>query len=218
MLNIAVRTGAAAAAFAFGIAAVWLAGLTAPLEAAVADWLVPAYEISVPAAPLLDPEEADTQEVYAAVLREMFGGDDTSRLLVIRSETSGLLDCTNARLRRFEGVAAETLADYARKDESPRRLSRVPGVGAGQFFLDVEQYEMLFADRYGNGWEDFNSRFPNSLGYTTLSAVGFNRGRDEAFLYAGRGCGPLCGDGWHVLLKKGAHGWFIERSRLLWAS
>lgn len=218
MLDKAVRAGAAAAAFACGITAVWLAGLLAPLEAAAAEWLVPTSEISVPAAPLVGGEEADTQAVYAAVLRVMFDGDNTYRRLVIRSETSGFASCANARLWRFEGAEDETLADYDRKNESPRRLSPVPGVRAEQFFLDVEEYEKIFADRYGNGWEDFNSRFPNSMGYTTLSAVGFDRDRDEAFLYAGRGCGSLCGSGWHVLLRKGPHGWYVEKSVGLWAS
>ncbi len=60
---------AAAVTFAAGVAAVWLSGLTAPFERALADFLVPDSEVAVSEAPLVGREEADTEEVYSVVVR-----------------------------------------------------------------------------------------------------------------------------------------------------
>jgi hypothetical protein len=49
--------------------------------------------------------------------------------------------------------------------------------------------------------------------------VGFNPERDQAFLYIGRGCGGLCGEGYYVLLaKNGGGAWSVKYKDILWVS
>ncbi|MET0648772.1 MAG: hypothetical protein ABW208_19335, partial [Pyrinomonadaceae bacterium] len=214
--HFTVRAAAAAFAFILGLAAVWLSGLTLKREAAVAEWLVPASDISVPAVRVA---EDDAQQVYRTVLQEMFGGDDAWRLLVIRAET---LDCSfrdeETGVTEFGGLASETVSNYNAVRGLPKRLPVLPGIKARLALLESCEYASMFKGREPDGRANFNQKFPGSSGYIQLSAIGFNRTGDQAFLYVARNCGWLCGDGWHVLLRKTARGWEVESKQMNWVS
>jgi hypothetical protein len=51
-------------------------------------------------------------------------------------------------------------------------------------------------------WLQFYSTFPESRGFSGVSAVGFYEARTRAMVYAEYHCGPLCGGGYHHLLEK----------------
>jgi hypothetical protein len=213
------RAAAAAATFLLGLAAVWLSGALAPLETGLADWLVPdSEEVSVPAAPLVSREESDTAEVYSVVVREMFGGERAGGRVVLATETGVHRTCMSEGDARGLEVSAETLSDYCRSNKVSKRIMPLPGLTAPQVFLAEEDYEAIFSDRNLDGWRTFHRRYPNSSGYIYLSSVGFNEAGDEAFLYASKTCGGLCGDGWHVVLRKGPGGWRIQDKEMLWVS
>ena len=218
MPQLTVRALAASAAFALGLAAVCLSGLLAPAEGALAEWPVPTSGISLPSGPLVTREEGDTQKVYETVLREKFGGDGAGRLLVIRQETTHCSVLHGGEVTEFEGAAGDTLAAYNALLNFPKRLRPMNGLEARHVFLPYEEYQSLFRNLDVDGWGEFGRRFPNSSGYVEFSSIGFNRAGDEAFLYAARSCGGLCGGGWHFLLRKTARGWEIERSEVLWVS
>lgn len=218
MPQVALRAAAALFAFVAGLASVWLSGLSAPAEAWVADWLVPTSDISVPARPPVARELDDTQRVYETVLREMYGGDEEGRLLVVQPLTA-YYPFTEGHARGLEGVSQEALDDYLARRNFPKRLPPLPGLKARLAFLDWDEHGMAFrSGRRVNGWEDFRERFPNSSSYVELSAVGFNRAGNLAFLYAGRSCGTLCGEGRFVLLEKTPRGWEVVGKHSLWVS
>jgi hypothetical protein len=206
------RAAAAATTFLLGLAAAWLAGVLPPVEIELARRLVPdseEVEVSVPAAPLLSREESDTQEVYSAVVREMFEGDRAGFRVVLATETGVPETCFGEGEPGVE-VGADTLSDYCRSSRVSKRITALPHLAASQVFLDREDYSAIFR-KYGvGGWKLFYERYPNSSGYVYLSSVGFNRAGDEAFLYASKMCGGLCGDGWYVVLMKGPGGWSIK--------
>jgi hypothetical protein len=63
----------------------------------------------------------------------------------------------------------------------------------------------LFANTTKNlsdRWRSFYSRYPDSDGYTELSAVGFNADKTKAFVYIAHHCGSLCGAGSYTFLEK----------------
>jgi hypothetical protein len=75
-----------------------------------------------------------------------------------------------------------------------------------QFQIE-KAYEMVSSDTIavlfqGGGWDDFYKRYPDSGGYITMSAVGFDQEKTRAVVYTGSSCGGLCG-GWsfHLLEK-----------------
>jgi hypothetical protein len=216
--HFTARAAAAAFAFLLGLASVWLSGLPAPAEERVAEWLVPTSGISVPAGPPAAREPNDTQKVYETVLRELYGGGEEGRLIVVHSTTS-YYPFTEGHARGLEGVSQEAVEDYLAKGASPKRLPPLPGLSAQVALLDWDEHGMAFRrGRRVGGWEDFHERFPNSASYVEFSAVGFNRAGTLAFLYASKNCGTLCGEGRFVLLEKTPRGWEIAGRQSLWIS
>jgi hypothetical protein len=216
----AFRVAVAAAAFLAGLAAVWLSGLGARVETALADRLSPSADVSVvsvPAPPLVGREEDDTQAVYETLLREMFGGNIPGRLLVLDPEAGGHVLSDGDR-ERIAWAADEVLDDYVRKNGVRKGLPPLPHLAAGKVRLDPEEYRRIFADEKTDGWKTFDRLYPNSAGYLSLSAVGFNRTGDRALVYYSQFCGWTCAEGAYVLLRKGAGGWEVERKQVMWVS
>ena len=58
------------------------------------------------------------------------------------------------------------------------------------------------ADALNFGWDGFYKRYPDSGGFLTVSAVGFDRLKQRAMVYMAHSCGSLCGGGTHHLLEK----------------
>jgi len=215
-----LRAAVAAAAFLAGLVAVRLSGLGARAETALADWLSPSTDISVvtvPAPPLVGREEDDTQAVYEALLRETFGGDIPGRLLVLDPEVGGRMLSDGDR-ERIVWAGDELLDDYALKNGVRKGLPPLPHLAAVKLRLEQEEYRRIFRDEKADVWKTFDRLYPNSAGYISLSAVGFNRAGDRALVYYSQFCGWTCAEGAYVLLRKGAGGWEVERKQVMWVS
>ncbi|SRR5579871_4304650 len=65
---------------------------------------------------------------------------------------------------------------------------------------------------------DFESRFPNNLGFFVVSRVGLNLNKTEALLYIERFCGGLCGGGEYVLMRKVDGVWHVVDRHMTWVS
>ena len=65
---------------------------------------------------------------------------------------------------------------------------------------------------------EFETRFPNNLGFFVVSRVGLNLNKTEALLYVERFCGGLCGGGEYVLLRKVDGVWHVVDHRSTWVS
>ena len=65
---------------------------------------------------------------------------------------------------------------------------------------------------------DFQTRFPNNLGYYVVSHVGLNLSKSEALLYIDHFCNGLCGGGVYVLMHKVNGVWHIVDQHDTWVS
>jgi len=70
----------------------------------------------------------------------------------------------------------------------------------------------------GGGWPAFYKRFPNSSGVITFSRVGFSPDGKQAIFLESHGCGPLCGSGSYVIMRKDDTGWATEKIVETWVS
>ena len=64
---------------------------------------------------------------------------------------------------------------------------------------------------------DFQTRFPNNLGYIAVSHVGLNLTKSEAIFYIDHFCG-LCGGGGYVLMRKVNGRWRVADQHSTWVS
>jgi hypothetical protein len=216
MPHRALRIAAALTTFLAGLALVWFSNQLVPLETRLADWLVPTSEFTLRPVSFVSREETETQKVYETVIRELFTDNDTE-MIVTLSETNG---CPESHINEEDAMRAEweTLLDYTTKNSELGKSFPLLELARPQVLLDRGEVKKIFERRDGYGWRIFYKRFPHSSGFLDFSRVGFNREGDQAFVYASRSCGGLCGEGWYVLLKKGSRGWLIEHKRMAWVS
>jgi len=64
---------------------------------------------------------------------------------------------------------------------------------------------------------DFQTRFPNNLGYIAVSHVGLTLSKSEAIFYIDHFCG-LCGGGGYVLMRKVDGHWRVADQHSTWVS
>jgi hypothetical protein len=64
---------------------------------------------------------------------------------------------------------------------------------------------------------DFQTRFPNNLGYIAVSHVGLNWTKSEAIFYIDHFCG-LCGGGGYVVMRKVNGRWRVAGQHSTWVS
>jgi len=154
-------------------------------------------------------QDSDAYEVYAVLLPGEGEFWSKSKLILIQQETdkeTGPIEqkeCFQVDYR-FQAKYAELLADYNAKNNQSWLL---------QTRLQIEKpYRIIPQSKFGrvsrsDFWQQMEKRFPDSFGYLTVSAVGFNKERNEALVEMSHACGNLCGGGrYHILLKSKA-GW-----------
>lgn len=64
---------------------------------------------------------------------------------------------------------------------------------------------------------DFQTRFPNNVGYIAVSHVGLNLTKSEAIFYIDHFCG-LCGGGGYVVMRKVNGQWRVADQHSTWVS
>lgn len=79
----------------------------------------------------------------------------------------------------------------------------------------AEAKQLCCAAKY---WHAFYLRFPDAVVSVSLSAIGYNRNRDVAVLVIESACGPLCGSGEVVALRKSKGRWRIVGILGMWVS
>jgi len=67
------------------------------------------------------------------------------------------------------------------------------------------------------GSAEFQKKFPQNMGFITLSGVGFNASRTQAEFYIDHFCG-LCGGGRYVLMEKVNGSWQVRDEHYTWIS
>ncbi|PWT92496.1 MAG: hypothetical protein C5B54_03390 [Acidobacteria bacterium] len=117
------------------------------------------------------------------------------------------------------GLAVDSgiVEDFKRKCKDSVSLEMRFTFPARQVLISDQEFESFFkAERWS--WSGFYERYPNSVGYISLSRVGFNSEGGQALLYVARSCDSLCGSGYYVLVAKDRGAWSVKYKDMLWIS
>jgi len=128
-------------------------------------------------------------QVYSGLFSEKDTGITPGQLTIIQQETipgsriaaKDVSSCfpSDWSFRREYGSA---LADYNKQNKTPRELVRRFAI-ASPYQL-VPERETISDSSGANPSDRFLERYPKSDGYIAVSAVGFNRGRTRAIVFA----------------------------------
>ena len=94
----------------------------------------------------------------------------------------------DANFRKIWGAA---LKDYVARYHTPMSLTRAIPTNIPYELLSLTEFQKMV--RSPGAWDNFYKQYPESGGYISFSAVGFDRSRTHAVGYMGTGCGMLCG-------------------------
>ncbi|HYL62367.1 MAG TPA: transferrin receptor-like dimerization domain-containing protein, partial [Candidatus Methylomirabilis sp.] len=199
---------------------------TALLTHARADFMHKGVEsAATPTAPQSNSPLNDDYAVYSAVIAhelKFIGG----KLLVLENQTSTSSPERLALLTSGGGkeseefnatVSAETLSDFGAKNKKPILLAPLLKLSLPYELRTNAELDVFFK-KSGGGYPAFRKKFSGAQGIITLSRVGFNSGRNQALVYVGYNCGPLCGHGDLYLLTKLGTEWTIQIWTMLWIS
>lgn len=224
MLRHGIRVSVAILTFSIGIAMLWPLKLVQRLEATLVDRF---YDYDLRPVNIAFDSAQDTNEIYRLLIHEQFTLNGEAKLIVLRSETIAFAPFKEDSLEpdwnpetfqtsvknSMPEAEWQTLYDYLLRNKRPEQL-RIwnPGVE----YVVVTNRDLPRS--VNNFWGEFYKKFPRSSGIVSFSNVGFNDQHDQAFLYAARSCGGLCGAGDYVLLKKVNGKWEIVDDQCLWVS
>jgi hypothetical protein len=65
-------------------------------------------------------------------------------------------------------------------------------------------------------WDEFRRRYPDAHGILSLTGIGYSQNGDHAIVAVNYGCGPLCGGGRIVALRKVDDAWIVSGPITLW--
>jgi hypothetical protein len=169
--------------------------------------VIPAAQVLVGAKPV---DDVDSYAVYAALVRQEWpvtAAKATS--LVVREETSTFETCVPSG-PPMEAEWREVLDAYKRENAEPRTVVAGRNLGLPCVIVTLADFKRILTsnqtDRMG-GWTFFYRRYPDSGGYISMSAVGFDQSHRRALVSMDHSCGILCGGGTYHLLEKAADGW-----------
>lgn len=165
-------------------------------------------------------EDKDEYAVYQAVLKERFQ-NKTGQTIVLNREVTG---CSTV-------IDSETEAEFPR-ERLDELFSDCYGKKngnyelVGNYFQPEEKIVLVSEDELGkifiptcdSGWRKFYRKYPNSVGNTSFSRVGFDSGRNIAVVNFGNQAGCLAGGGQIVFLQKENEVWRVKKSQATWVS
>jgi hypothetical protein len=151
--------------------------------------------------------QPEAYQVYAAVLE---GTRPTlkGKPLIIISETvsvAGIHLVKEYCDPHLQQLPADLLEDFDRKNKAQMLISRKIPIHVPYDLVPWDELTDISPKNARDPsafWREFYKRYPNSLGYTSLSAVGFNADKTRALVYVAYRCGGTCGSGGYVFLKK----------------
>ena len=173
-----------------------------------------------PPASLTDDDSA----VYTAVLRELYQAAK-GRPIILSDQTAigvppGML--TNLPVQGPQTIAfLNPISPEARQnfeDLNHASLHLQPPCKFAPECTLVDIADIALQVKNAKAWRKFMTKHANTPGIIIVSRIGFNRDRDQAVVYSGMSCGPLCGQGEFTWLTKHDGVWGVESSNVVWIS
>jgi hypothetical protein len=171
--------------------------------------------------PVEDSFGSEEQAAYRTAFEQIYG---EPRMYVLMALTSpgidgveGLPAALVSLQTRLSDLEAETLASFQSRNEESTAITEDMDLGIPYVLLTRADFDAIFAPNT-SGWDVFYTRYPNSPGMTTVSAVGFNTDLTQALVYIGTTSHWLAGAGYYLLLEKEDLTWRISEQVLAWIS
>lgn len=160
-----------------------------------------------PPRPIEDP---DAYAVYAELFADSWPvrvANATS--LVLMKEAMRDLTCASFRIER-EPAWRGAVEAFREANRESRTL--LPGFDLGLRYavVSVEEFRAILdsrPDSMQGGWANFYDRYPDSGGFSSVSAVGFGPAKGHAIAMVGHTCGLECGEASLHLLENVDDAW-----------
>ena len=114
---------------------------------------------------------------------------------------------------KFTESSVVTRSSFTLSNAFPSRLRIALRLPAVVTTIVVSREDLEKADSSG----EFQTRFPNNMGYIAVSQAGFNFSKTEAIFYLDHFCG-LCGGGRYVFMRKTNGIWKVVDEHYTWVS
>lgn len=165
-------------------------------------------------------EDKDEYAVYEAVLKEKFQ-NKTGQTIVLNKEVTG---CATIIDRETERLFSRDTLEELFSDCSSKKWGNFELLV--NYFQIEEKIVLVSEDELGkifiptcdSGWRKFYRKYPNSVGNTSFSRVGFDGSRNYAVVNFGNQSGCLAGGGQIVFLQKENESWKVKKSQATWIS
>lgn len=226
-----LRIAIAILCFSIGLFGAWASGYWKSFEDFIVDrfskeetikFMLTDYGYEIPVS---FTYEKDEKEVYQATFQELFGYPGLDSLFVSEITNSKRncqdepeLDCTSfapPSAEMLEGVEGETYKDYSLKNRNLYKIDSLPDLPFRAYIRREEPLPFLYTEEELTSWFKKDLKFyeghPNST-FASISRVGFNPRRTQAFVYVHRHGGiHFWATGSFILLKKVGGVWKVEK-------
>ena len=171
-------------------------------------------------------DDAEAYAVYSAILQEEWPAKEAkAKRLVIQIETEDYrLSDDKTCLQPAEGEEGKygpIVSAYREINTKAKLLQRKFTSEIPYDLVAKASIRTYFAKAGVDGWPAFYNKYPDSGGFITMSAVGFNADKTIAIVYMGHSCGGLCGGGLYHFLRKTEGKWSVFQwpgSTCMWVS
>jgi len=152
--------------------------------------LWPAMVVSAQTAPVKAYSEPDAVEVYGALFAPR-----SKRPILFLSTTVKPQICSVSEKEASEIKDPEFREAMNAFRDVNEHVWDLSGVLKERKTISEAELDETFKPGVLEGWKQFRQKYPQSLGYYALSAVGFNNAHTVAVVYSEGRCGGLCGAG-----------------------
>jgi len=135
--------------------------------------------------PQLDRDNEESA-VYEALLKDSFRGDFIEQYLIMdqtRVNQPKLLEQDMANLQEYKPLDKELMEDFLAVNQQPSPLEPILDIELQYQLITQEEIDELRPLDEESGWQLFDEKFPNAVGFIYLSRVGFNADLSQALVY-----------------------------------
>ena len=177
----------------------------------------------------VSPVRAEISDQHYAVLSRVLEhglGEECRELVIEERTTSGsfALNTPDSPLEAtadLVGVNPNLLAKWQSVNQDFEFLTENLSLDCTYHLISKKQREALFdsaaIDEPERGWRNFRRKYADAAGIIRMSIPIFDETGEHALTYIEFDCGPSCGSGRFVVLRKSQQtGWVVTGGSLVW--
>jgi hypothetical protein len=170
---------------------------------------------------------SDEFSIYSTLL-QIWSTGDKNQELVIKNKTFvddiniNQIDKSKYLIKQMPSLSKEIIDNFSSRNSKPIKIEdkfnlklkvNVVGEELDQIFNNSLQQSTKM-----EAWGVFREKNPKANGFITISRVGFNKEKTQAFAYVARHCDVLCGSSWYYFLVKRNDKWTLQERLNAWVS